>query len=238
MKGGVQLLIYKKYYMKAILSILFIACMSVLLSTQSAHALATIRLTDGSTVLDIADGGMYDSNATAGVVTYVGGFNGIWTINVTTGITSGSSSYPVLDLNSINVSSTSGGTLDILFSDVGFGATPTAEFITEWGGVTDGTISATSYLDSSNSLFGTATTIGTLGPDVAAFSGTTYSVLDPADPYSLTSKVTLTHSAAGDTSSFNMKLSVVPEPVSSTLFIVGGVTLGFRRFRKKFKKQI
>jgi hypothetical protein len=30
--------------------------------------------------------------------------------------------------------------------------------------------------------------------------------------------------------------TVVPEPVSSTLFIVGGATLGFRRFRKKFKK--
>ena len=29
---------------------------------------------------------------------------------------------------------------------------------------------------------------------------------------------------------------VVPEPISSTLFIVGGATLGFRRFRKKFKK--
>jgi hypothetical protein len=30
--------------------------------------------------------------------------------------------------------------------------------------------------------------------------------------------------------------SVVPEPVSSTLFIVGGATLGFRRFRKKYRK--
>lgn len=28
--------------------------------------------------------------------------------------------------------------------------------------------------------------------------------------------------------------SVVPEPISSTLFIIGGATLGFRRFRKKF----
>ncbi len=28
---------------------------------------------------------------------------------------------------------------------------------------------------------------------------------------------------------------VVPEPISSTLFIVGGATLGFRRFRKKIK---
>ena len=31
-------------------------------------------------------------------------------------------------------------------------------------------------------------------------------------------------------------MSVVPEPISSTLFIVGGATLGLRRFRRKFKK--
>jgi hypothetical protein len=30
--------------------------------------------------------------------------------------------------------------------------------------------------------------------------------------------------------------SVVPEPVSSSLFLVGAATLGFRRFRKKFKQ--
>ena len=32
-----------------------------------------------------------------------------------------------------------------------------------------------------------------------------------------------------------VSISVVPEPISSTLFIVGGATLGFRRFRKKIK---
>ena len=34
----------------------------------------------------------------------------------------------------------------------------------------------------------------------------------------------------------NVNVAVAPEPISSTLFLVGGATLGFRRFRKKFKK--
>ncbi len=38
------------------------------------------------------------------------------------------------------------------------------------------------------------------------------------------------------TSASRVSSTVVPEPISSTLFIAGGATLGFRRFRKKFKK--
>jgi hypothetical protein len=34
---------------------------------------------------------------------------------------------------------------------------------------------------------------------------------------------------------YAMAVRVVPEPISTTLFIVGGVTLGFRRFRRTRK---
>jgi hypothetical protein len=48
-----------------------------------------------------------------------------------------------------------------------------------------------------------------------------------------------TESATGFNEGFMTSLTqatVVPEPIGSTLFIVGGATLGFRRFRKKFRK--
>ena len=205
----------------------------MLFNIQTANATATLRLQDVNGYLDIVDGGIYDSNTTAGVVTYSGGFDSIWTVNVTTGITYpvlGSLSYPELDLNSVNVSSSAGGTLDIYFSETGFGTTGN----TQIGGVTGGTVTGYTYLDNGNNLFGTTTLLGTLGPNTNSFSGTTTTSLDPSDPYSLTNKATITHSGS-DVTSFNLTTVVVPEPVSYTLFVVGGALLGFMRFRKTKK---
>ena len=72
------------------------------------------------------------------------------------------------------------------------------------------------------------------------FSGSTYYL----EPVGQVPKVF--HLATGNQQWYNMSsnlyalavrdgLGIVPEPVSSTLFIVGGATLGFRRFRKKIK---
>ena len=209
----------------------------MMLNIQTAHATATIRLQDVNGYLDIVDGDSNDTNATVGVVSYSGGFDSMWTVNVTTGITYptlGSLSYPELDLNSVNVSSSSGGSLNIYFSETGFGPTGTSQFTTQIGGTTGGTVTGYSYLDSGNSLFGTSTLLGSLGPNVSAFSGTTTTSLDPSDPYSLTNMVTITHSGSAITS-FNLTTTVVPEPVSSTLFVIGGALLGYMRFRKMKK---
>ncbi len=56
--------------------------------------------------------------------------------------------------------------------------------------------------------------------------------LNDADPGAPTALL----NSSGNAISFsatNGSIAVAPEPVSSTLFILGGATLGFRRFRKK-----
>lgn len=49
------------------------------------------------------------------------------------------------------------------------------------------------------------------------------------------SKITISDDFAG-LEVDHLQYGVAPEPVSSILFIVGGATLGFRRWRKKFKR--
>lgn len=233
--------------MKKILLSLVVFSLCVFLSSQSAHATATLQLYDGTTTYTIADGsttpGLVDSSTDAGVVTWIGSI-GVFNINITTGITYpalGSSTIPELDLTDVSISGSSGGTLEVWFSQTGFSLSSPATFDTTVGGTHDDTTSFYTYFDTSNTLFGTATTAGTLGPFVAGtnddpFSGLTSSTYALSSPFSLTSKAVITHSSGGQNTSFNLNLNVVPEPISSTLFIVGGATLGFRRFRKKFIK--
>ena len=56
---------------------------------------------------------------------------------------------------------------------------------------------------------------------------------DPGNPTAMLNSLGNPISFSATNGSVNV---VVPEPISSTLFIIGGATLGFRRFRKKFKK--
>lgn len=213
-------------------------------SVQSAHALATLRLSDGSTVIDIADGSGSDLSSTTGIVVYSGAV-GNFGVNITTGITKpvvGSAGSPQLDLNDISITTTESGTLTIWFSETDFSfASSSAQFITSVGGTSDGTTSFQTYFDNNNALFGTTSSVGSLGAYVAGqaddpFSGVTNGIGSTDGSYSITAKATITHNASGENTSFNMNVNVVPEPVSSVLFIVGGATLGFRSFRKKFRK--
>lgn len=65
--------------------------------------------------------------------------------------------------------------------------------------------------------------------------GGEYSYLSTIDE-STVLPVYLEGQVSWDPGYIHANLAVLPEPVSSTLFIIGGATLGLRRFRKQYKK--
>jgi hypothetical protein len=231
--------ILKQLNSKLIFLFLLSIVLSIYLTAQSAFALATLKLYDGSTTILVEDGSSKDTNPATGAITYndtYGDFS-FASVLVSTGITypvAGTIDYPIVHLDSVTVSGA--GTLDVWFSEVGFGPTGFAPFQSDIGGIAGDSVSGWTYVDGGNTLFGTSTSLSTFGPYTGSFSGTDTTFFNPTEPYSLTTLATITHTSAGQVTSLNLQAAVVPEPVSSTLFIIGGVTLGFRRFRKKFKK--
>lgn len=175
------------------------------------HAVPTLRLSDGATTVSITDDTASDQDYlsdpgfqhTAGIVNFTGSV-GSWTLNITTGVSkpaAGSAISPVMTLNSVNASSSAGGTLTISFSDDFFGPT-TANMLANLGvSFTSGTVSYTTYSDSANALFGMTTgltSVGPLGPGSFNTSSTTSLALP--SPYSLTMQVVIAHAANGTTS--------------------------------------
>ncbi len=199
----------------------------------AAHAVPTMKISDGITTLTIADGSGSDSNPGAGLVTWIGTI-GVWNINVNTGVTKpafGDAENPYMDLNFVNGSSSSGGTLTIWFSETDFTKNGTA--FAAIGGTTAGMVSYETYYDSANALFGNSGALTNQGFGPGAFSGTATGgpVMDP-NVYSLTQKITITHGQQG-VSSGDAELTV-PDS-GSTIALLGAAlaTLGLISRRRK-----
>lgn len=223
---------------------LFLTAVSCIGVSESARAEASLFISDGINNITITDGSAFDSSPLAGLITYNGSLDASspWTINVTTGISKpnlGSDLIPFMDLSSVNVSSSRGGSLTVRFSDNNFGPLLPGSFTSEIGGTSGGTVNFQTWYDLNNVLFGQTTQAANLDFNGTPFSG--YAVADrPADSsVSLTLQTVITHFGnevtSYDASMYDSTLRPnVPEPSTVSLFALG--TLGGLWMLKRSRK--
>ena len=235
-----------------------IGLFSLLLAPATGFGAARLSLDDGGGAIIIFDEGAGDAFAGAGTVTFLGAI-GVWNVNITSGLTNptlpagGPPPPAVMDVSTVNTSS-SGGMMTIMFTDDGtasgtvctgcplpsFGSLFGPPYPTTPIGVTasiGGTSAATSTI-TFDTYIGAApfamttliTSTGSLsGPAFGTTIGSTVTFTAATDW--VTQVLTITHTAAGDTS-FDARLSI-PEPTTLSILGIGLAAVGLINRRRE-----
>lgn len=215
------------------ISVIVWALLAGLMFTAPAQATLMLTLSDGDESLTLTD------FSNSGAVLYVGTI-GNWVLNVTLGTGDpiiGDDRTARIDLSSLNVTGQSdeGGTLTISLTNTNV-TVPHGDtsYLVELGGTTGGEISFQSYVDSTNTAFGTETLLydtGLIGS--GAFSGSAFGLVGVQGPYSITTVATLTHDHGRALTGFNHGVEI-SEPAGLALLGIGLLALfwGIRRRSK------
>jgi hypothetical protein len=185
--------------------------------SATVQAVPTLTLSDNI-------GDSVSVNATGGVASYNGAV-GEWTVNVSTGIANGTTTFPVIDLNSVDqFSSGLGNILTITFTDDNLGPLAST-YLDAVGGTENGTAD----------VFGVMVNGVLLSSSIQSFSGTPFSgtasgAISGSFPTTLTIGAQLTASAGGQTS-FDDHLTV-PDG-GATVMMLGAALSAIGLLRKK-----
>ncbi|MGA2555647.1 MAG: hypothetical protein ABSG04_05175 [Verrucomicrobiota bacterium] len=190
-----------------------------------ANSISLEVIANGSTVYDVTATGV----ASGGTLSYSATV-GSWNIVVNTFTypfpTFGTLASPDLDTSTMDAYSSTGGTLEIIFS--GNDYTQIGTGVLTVGGTADNMTGIyTAYYDSGNTLGAETTLIGS----TTAITGGSAQGNVGAEPNSLTQDILLTAGAGGGHASLDAELTVPDGGLTITL--LGGALLGLRMFRRR-----
>lgn len=214
----------------------------VAFTSLSVLAVPSIMLDDGTTSKTIGDGGADDESGLTGIVSSDDTI-GNWENDVTGNSRFGSASSPILNTASINLTITSGSLgdfIEVWFSTDGNGpsdATANVQTIINASFLDNVSIEHKTYVDASDTVFGTATLFNHISPysDTLVHTDSDGPLGGIGSPYSVTQyfKITLLSDGAGEVS-FDATTSL-PDG-GTTALLLGLGLVGFAAISRRFKK--
>jgi hypothetical protein len=198
---------------------------AVAVATMPARAAVTLMVNSTT----IADNGVGDLDPAIGRINNTSSPAGFAGFAISIGTTS---STPSIDLHSIDLTSSSAATVVVKFTETDLSGP--ANWLTQFSGSWVGgsaTVRLQTYLDPSNTAFGTGVTLGDLAASSTPFALSATAASGFGGLFSVTEVLTITAGAAGELFSLDGQLSDAPEPASIALIGVGLTGLAWFRRR-------